>query len=255
MLNTNFVKAGLVAAGMASALAFSPMSNALIASYSQDLEAMDPNDPGALAADGWLVGANVFDSGGGFVYNYFAFPAPNVPGGGPGFSGVATGEGGPAQGANQLNTYNDYGNGNHFDGSGFLISANLFRDVGIIQADDVGKEYFFSWDVKQGNREDPTTTFTFLKAVKTSDSSFQELGLASTETTNSGTDWTSGVSSIEIQAGWVGETLQMGFVNNASGGTPSGVFYDNLNVEVPVPATIWLFGAALMGMAGMRRKS
>lgn len=253
MLNTNFVKTGLIAAGMASALTFSSMGNATIASYLQNFEGMDPANPAALSDDGWLVGANVFDSGGGFVYNYFAFPANNTPG--AQFSSVATGEGGPAQGANQLNTFNDYNNGNHFDGSGFVISANLFRDVGIIQADDVGKSYAFSWDVKQGNREDPTTTSTFLKVVKTSDNSFAELGLASTDTTGSGTSWSSGISSIEIQAGWVGETLQMGFVNNASAGTPSGVFYDNLSVEVPVPATILLFGAALMGLGASRRKS
>ena len=39
-----------------------------LASYSQDFEGLNQADTGALAADGWLVFANVFDSGGGYLY-------------------------------------------------------------------------------------------------------------------------------------------------------------------------------------------
>jgi hypothetical protein len=35
----------------------------------------------------------------------------------------------------------------------------------------------------------------------------------------------------------------------------SGTFYDNINVAaVPVPGAIWLFGSALAGLAGLRRR-
>tara|TARA_B110000503_G_scaffold52251_1_gene84054 strand:+ start:8944 stop:9741 length:798 start_codon:yes stop_codon:yes gene_type:complete len=250
MLKTNFVKTGLVAAGIASALAFSPVSNAYIASYSQDFEGMTTTDPTALSTDGWLVGANVFSPDGTtFLYNYFAFPAPN---GGPGFSGIATNEGGPAQGLNQLNTYSDYNNGDQAVGN--IISANLFRDLGTLTGEDVGRTFTFSWDIKQANQEPPSTSEVFLKVLTPS---FAEVAFASVDTTASGVVWGNGSSSVTIQPDWVGNFFQMGFVNNASNYKGSGVLYDNLSVSgVPVPATIWLVGAAVLGLMGVsRRKS
>ena len=53
---------------------------AQVGTYSQDFEGLDITSGTALGDDGWLVGANVFDPNGNFLYNYFAFPAPN---GGP----------------------------------------------------------------------------------------------------------------------------------------------------------------------------
>jgi hypothetical protein len=36
---------------------------------------------------------------------------------------------------------------------------------------------------------------------------------------------------------------------------PSGTFYDNISVAaVPVPSALWLFGSAVLGMAGLRRR-
>ena len=65
------------ALAVVACLVAAPTSWAALTTYSQDFEGLNQADPSALGNDGWLVGANVFDSGGGFLYNYFSFPAPN----------------------------------------------------------------------------------------------------------------------------------------------------------------------------------
>lgn len=220
-------------------------------SYVQNFEGYNSADVNALQ-DGWLVGANVFDSTGtNFLYNYFAFQAPNL---GSGFSGVAVGEGGPDQGAQQLNTFNDYNNTDHTNGSGNRIQANIFRDIGTIGPDDVGETVTFTYDVKQGNIGGDTTATAFLKVLKTSDSSFADLALNSNDTTATGATWNSGSLSLVIDAAWVGETLQIGFTNTADNSGPSGVFYDNIVVAVPEPSSSLLSLLALVGMLGIRKR-
>ena len=97
--------------------------------YSQDFEALVPVD-GSLAADGWLFFGNVFDPGGGYLYGYGVFPAPNGTGG---FCAIDAGQGGPAQGLQQLSVYSDYLNTDH--GIGNLIESNVFQEqvIGIIE--------------------------------------------------------------------------------------------------------------------------
>jgi hypothetical protein len=60
------------------------------------------------------------------------------------------------------------------------------------------------------------------------------------------------------------DTLQLGFynVNNKSGGVDqnTGVYIDNLSLDagtynpVPVPAAAWLFGSAIAGLVGFKRR-
>jgi hypothetical protein len=67
---------------------------AQLAPYSQDFEGLVQTDPAALANDGWRAWANVFGPDWAYWYGY-GHPAPN---GGPGFSGIDIGQGGPDQG-------------------------------------------------------------------------------------------------------------------------------------------------------------
>ena len=238
LLCSAFLLAGLMAA---------PASAALL--YTQDFEGMPPTDAGALSGDAFQVGANVFQADGTtFAYNYFAFPAPN---GGPGFSGVATGESGAPQGLNVLNTYNDYNNADHGNGSNNRIQAHIFRDIGVLDAADVGQTYTFGFDVKQGNIGGDTTADAFIKVLMTSDGSFAELGVFSVDTTATGTAWSTGSVDMLILPTFVGETLQVGFRNTADNFGDSGVFYDNLSVSsvvaVPEPSS---FAALLFCGAG-----
>jgi len=94
-----------------------------------------------------------------YYYGYGPFPAPN-PGGG--FSAIVTGEGGGGQGAQQLNIYSDYNNGDHANGN--LIEANVYHEQ-TIGAGDVGKTVVFMFDAKRGNLAPPTTAAAFIKAL------------------------------------------------------------------------------------------
>ncbi len=223
----------------ALALVLQPASlvRAQLSSYSQNFEGMIPAEnviPNSLSNDGWLVGANVFQPDGAtFLYNYFAFPAPN---GGSAFSGVVTGEGGPDQGNNQLSVYNDYNNAGSHD-AGHRIEAIVFRDMGNITAADVDKTYQFSFDVKQGNiGGTPASTATAFIKVLNPSAGFSQVAIDSANTTAVGANWAGDVLSLTVQPGWEGNLMQIGFTNTASNYQPAGVFYDNVNFSAQATA-------------------
>ena len=226
-----------------------------LTSYSQNFESLpDPAGATALSDDGWLVGANVFDSSGGFLYNYFAFPAPN---GGPAFSAVATGAAGPAQGTYYMNTYNDYNNGDHSNGSNNVIEANIFREMGLIGAGDLNSVWNFDFQFAVGDPGPAQDAFAFVKVLKTSDSSFATLYNENFDTAGATATWVDGQLSLNIDdASWIGETVQIGFVNTASNFSGSGVYYDNLNFAsaVPEPSSALIVGFAAVGIAMRRRR-
>jgi hypothetical protein len=127
--------------------------------YEEDFESLDQTSSTALADDpappwgeGWLVFANVFRPDGTPAYNYGAFVAPN---GTPGFCSVASGEGGAAQGEQQLTIYSDYDNQDQADG--FRVEALTFRERRIV-ADDIGSTLTFSFGAKRGNINDDCPT-------------------------------------------------------------------------------------------------
>lgn len=196
--------------------------------YSQDWEAADINAPDAVSSDGWLSYVNVFDSGGGYLYGYFAGGAPN---GGPGFSAIGSGEGGADQGAQYLNVYSDYGNGDH--GSGLLIEANVFKEMSI-GAGDVGNTWTFQFDHLKNpvvtNGEASTDTLAFIKVLKTTDGSYAQLAFNTFDTTDSSTTaWATDSIDITIDPTWAGELLQIGFMSTATNYDDTGRFYDNLS--------------------------
>lgn len=230
------------------ALLLTAGASAQIASYSQDFESMNAASATALGDDGWLVGANVFDAGGGFVYNYFAFPAPNGSGA---FSNVATGEGGPAQGAQQLVTFSDYNNGNHGDGSNFVIESNVFREY-LVGAGDVGTTQTFTFDAKRGDLGGSSTAVAFIKTLD-QNNGFALTSFVTVDLTAIPTTWGTYSLSLAIDPSLQGQIFQIGFYNTASNFSPSGVFYDNINLTVPAPASAALLGLAGLGAVRRRR--
>ena len=210
-LLSTFVTCALTATGFAQ-----------VNNYVQDFESLDASSSSALGDDGWLVGANVFDSSGGYLYNYFAFPAPNGSGA---FCNVASNEGGPDQGAQQLVVFSDYNNGDH--AVGHLIEANVFREY-VITAEDVGRPLIFSFDAKMGDLAAPTTATAFIKIINTTtwfldDADYLDL-------TNIPNTWGTYQVSMTIDSSWVGNLFQIGFMNYTSNYTPSGVVYDNIRL-------------------------
>jgi hypothetical protein len=201
-----------------------------LSAYSQDFEGLVQADPDALANDGWLVFGNVFDPGGGYLYGYGPFPAPN---GGPAFCAIAAGEGGPAQGAQQLVVYSDYNNGDHANGN--IIEANVFQEQ-IIGVADVGNDWLFEFDAKLGDIEPNSTALAFIKTLDPITfglSSFLTLDMTSIPTT-----WSSYAIKISIDEGLVDHILQIGFLNTATLYTPSGIVYDNVNFDLQPPISV-----------------
>ena len=196
---------------------------AQLPSYSQDFESLDQTSPTVLGDDGWLVGANVFDQSGNFIYNYFAFPAPN---GGPSFSAVTNGWGGANQGAQALVVYNDYNNGDH---SWANIEANFFREY-VLDASDVGRSMVFNFDGKLGDIQPPTTAAAFIKVLDPFNG-YSVSEYQSVDTTNLTVNWETFTLSTEIRADQVGHIFQIGFMNTTTNWTPSGVGYDNISLN------------------------
>ena len=207
-------------------LCLAPLASwADLAPYSQDFEGLDQQSPTALGDDGWLIFGNVFGPDWSYWYGYGVFPAPN---GGPGFSGIDAGQGGPDQGAQQLVIYNDYNNGNHGDGSNAIIEANVFQEQ-MVSAADVGSTWVFEFDAKRGNI-DGATANAFIKTLDPNNG-YAQTNFITADMTNIPDAWGSFALSIDIDASLDGQILQIGFVTWASNYAPSGVFYDNINFD------------------------
>ena len=240
---------------MIVAMSVAPASNvmAILTPYSQDFEGLDQTSASALSDDGWLVGANVFDTDGTtFLYNYFTFPAPN---GGPGFSGITRTDtvppGAPPVGDQGLVVYSDYNNADH--GLGRFINALVFQEFFGLDASDVGKTVTFDFIAAEGDLVTPTTAQAFLKTIDPNNG-FATTNLETVDTTSLPTGNNALSLSLYIDPSLVGQILQFGFESTAANFNGSGVNYDNINFQVvPEPATLCLAGMGLIAIVGLRR--
>lgn len=212
----------IAAAALISLLATSAMA---ITPYSEDFESLDASNPAALGDAGWLIFANVFAPDFSYLYGYGVFPAPNDGGG---FCVVATGEGGAAQGEQQLNVFSDYNNEDHANGN--WIEANVFQEMSI-DAENVGENWIFEFDAKLGNLEGQTTAIAFIKTLDPNNG-FATTNFITADMTAISTTWGSYGLSLEIDAGLVGQLFQIGFSSTATNYEGSGVFYDNVELYV-----------------------
>ena len=215
--------------------------------YTEDFEAIEAADPQALGGAalgegaGFIIFADVWlgEVGTGlFLYQYGAFPAPN---GTPGFSSVATGEGGPAQGDQYLNVYSDYDNQDH--GFGRTINTSVFQEPrslanGGITAEDIGFCWIFTGDYKApfvGGIAEPASNATANAYILTLDpnANFAATNVERFDTTSaSTTEWAS--FSVDVDTAdplLIGQILQLGFNTTATNFEDSGVYYDNLELS------------------------
>jgi hypothetical protein len=200
--------------------------------YTQNFEALAPVD-GSLAADGWQVFGNVFDPGGGYLYGYGPYPAPNNIGN---WCDIVTGQGGPDQGNQQLVMYSDYANGDQAAGN--YVESNLFQEWTVTPG-AMGM-WTFTFDAKHGDLAGVSTAFAFIKTLDPN-AGYAMTNFITYETTNIPDTW--GTYSISIDlAGLGGQIIQIGFLTNTTNYDPSGIFYDNiffLETCSPVEQSTW----------------
>lgn len=197
------------------------VSHAALSAYTQNFEGLVQASPTALSGDGWVVFGNVFTPGGTYLYGYGTFPAPN---GGSAFCSIDAGQGGTEQGAQQLSVYSDYNNTDHAAGN--IVESNVFREQ-TIAAGDVGGLWTFQFDAKLGNLVPPSTATAFIKTLNPA-AGWATTNYLFVNTTNLPTTWGTFTISIPITADLVGQILQIGFANRATGYISSGVYYDNI---------------------------
>jgi hypothetical protein len=264
-------------------------SHAALVSYAQDFEAVNAADAGALGyfGENFKIFADVWGADGGyatvdsdiFLYNYGPFSAPN---GGPGFSAVASGEGGVAQGTQYLTVYSDYNNSDQAAGgscgsSGCTINTSVFQEQ-TIDATDIGSTWTLTFDAKSplsggifdaaldngGNIDNPTSAYAFIRTLD------PYAGYATTNhiridmTDISNTEWGSFSISLNIDSTLDGQIVWFGFNNVTTDYDSSGLYYDNICFDntggcptalaTPIPAAAWLFGSGLLGLIGMARR-
>ncbi|MEM6639954.1 MAG: VPLPA-CTERM sorting domain-containing protein [Pseudomonadota bacterium] len=244
------LKKAAVLAMTASALTIAPAAFGALSGYSTDFESLNAGDGAALGGDGWKVFANVFEPGGGFLFGYGPFDAPNMSGG---FSNVATGEGGPDQGNQQLVVFSDYNNGDAHN-AGNLVEANVFQEQ-IISGSDIGSEWTFSFDAKRGDIGGNSSSLAFIKTLDPN-AGFALTNFLIIDTTNIADTWGTFSLSLFIDGSLDGQILQFGFANTATSFEASGVFYDNVEFRpVPLPGAVWLMLSGLAAFTGMRRRA
>jgi hypothetical protein len=212
-----------------------PAASFALVPYVQDFESLSASSPSALADNGWLVFGNVFSPGGGYLYGYGVFPAPNA---GNAFCSIAVGEGGAEQGAQQLVVFSDYNNGDHANGN--LIEANVFQEQ-LVGADQVGLTWTFEFQAKLGNLAGQTTAKAFIKTLDPNNG-YAMTNFITADMTTIPQTWNSYSLSITIDASLQSQILQFGFMSLATNYEGSGVFYDNLNFHsgtVATESTTW----------------
>ncbi len=220
---------------MAAALVISaiPVAGLAQTPYTQDFEGLAPVD-GSLAADGWYNYGNVFDPSWNFIYGYGAFAAVNNVGN---WQDIANGQGGPAQGDQQLVVYSDYANGNH--GSGNWVESNCYQE----QTVPVGATgtWVFQFDAKRGDIGGNSTALAFIKTLDPNNG-WQMTNFITVDTTLLPDTWGTYSMSINV-AGLDNQVLQFGFSTTATNYEPCGNYYDNVNFFLdngsPVDDTTW----------------
>ena len=204
----------------------------VVCEYEQDFEALDPGAPDALQSDQWLYFGSVFDGTGAFKFGFGPFPAPTTNGQ---VSAIATGQGGAAQGNNQLLVFSNYDccqpDEGHFGTD--LVDTLVFQEINPILASDIGRTFTFTFDAKRGDIGGNTTAEAYILTLDP-DAGFAITSRAALDTTSLPTSW--GTYSITLpltNPALEGQILQFGFITTASNFEPAGNLYDNISFCAP----------------------
>lgn len=190
--------------------------------WSSDFESLNAASASALSNDSWTAYANVFTSGGSYLYGYS--PNPSPPNGGSGFWGVSTNQAGPAQGVQGLAVYSDYYN-QAAQTAGQLVEANVFQQFPIF-LEDAGT-YEFRFDAKAGNLVSPSKAQAFIKVLNPA-ANYATVASVTFDTSALPVTWETYSIRLDLNGSMEDMIVQCGFSATASNNLGSGVFYDNL---------------------------
>jgi hypothetical protein len=188
-----------------------------------------PAGPTGDAGTPWLVGGEVFDPFGGFLFNFFAFPAPHATGA---FSNIGT------DGTNQfMEIFSNYDPVlERFAPTNNIVNAFFFQETNIGPA-DLGNTFTFEFDTRNINADFSSPELISYNAfvrVFTPDFSM----LLVDQQIPVGTSAAFATQSIDvlIDPAWDGFVLQYGFISSSTGGVPTAIALDNVSaISAPIP--------------------
>jgi len=199
--------------------------------------------------------------------------APNSQGTLP-FSGVNVDPGGN-QFLNVFSNYEDWAHGLNFTGrsarsvtSDQVVQSTVYRESRI-EASDMGKTITFSFDARRpnnglavgdtqndasGNVYSPATAQAFIRTIDPDAGYAATNDLVENMTVIGKGSWLTYVLELDLSdPALEGQIFQVGFENYSSNYDATAVSYDNVSISsIPIPATAWLFGTALIGLIGSR---
>jgi hypothetical protein len=178
---------------------------------------------------------NVFDDAFAFKFDRGPSPAPTTSGQ---ISAIATGQGGPGQGTQQLVVFSDYDccqpSSGHLNGTDW-VQTLVYQEIASIPAEFIGQIFDFTFDAKLGNIGGDTTAFAFIRTLDPGagrDTTYN----VSFETTTLPTVWATYSISLDLSDPLLeGQILQFGFSTRARNFDAAGNFYDNTLAVTAAP--------------------
>ena len=234
---------------MVSALSLTSTGNAALVSYSENFDSLPATSSTALSDAGFVIYSNTYSDQG--LTNLMSSAGPSAARNDyRAFAQVVAGQGGAAQGSQQLFVYSNYLSK---DQNSLYVDALTLQQQ-TIGDDDLGTTWSFSFDAKQGDITGTSSASAWIRAIDNGNTLAEDR----LDTTSLGLNWGSYEVSLYIDPSWNGKTLEFGVNSAATGYTMSGVYYDNFSLTgasaVPIPAAFWLFGSGLLGIIGVARR-
>ena len=207
-----------------------------------------PAGPVGDAGTPWVVGGVVSDPFGGFLFDFFAFPAPHATGA---FSNIGT------DGSNQfMEIFSVYDpNLGRFAPTNNIVDAFFFQGQTIGTA-DLGNDFTFQFDTRNINADfSSAELFSYNAFVRVFTPDFSQLLVDQQIPVGMSVNFETGSITISIDPAWDGFPIQFGFISSSTGGVPTAIAVDNVvvtSVAPPPPApipTLGEWGLILMSLS------